>query len=61
MYGSIIVEITGLSNLLFCFTVHNLEKLNNRQREAAVNSLVHYFESYYQKECLVEVSRFLTQ
>ena len=51
----------GPSNLLFCFTGHNLEKLNNRQREPAVNSLVHYFESYYQKECLVEVSRFLTQ
>ena len=35
----------GPSNLLFCFTGHNLEKLNNRQRETAVNSLVHYFES----------------
>ena len=32
--------------LLFCFTGHNLEKRNkNRQRETAVNSLVHYFES----------------
>ena len=35
----------GLSSLLFCFTGHNLEKLNNRQRETAVNSLVHCFES----------------
>ena len=35
----------GPSNLLFCFTGHNLEKLNNRQRETAVDSLVHYFES----------------
>ena len=49
----------GLSNLLFCFTGHNLEQLNNRQRETAVMSLVNYFESQYQKECLVEVSRFL--
>ena len=35
----------GPSNLLFCITGYNLEKLNNRQRETAVNSLVHYFES----------------
>ena len=35
----------GLSNLLFCFTGHNLEQLNNRQRETAVMSLVNYFES----------------
>ena len=35
----------GLSNLLFCFTEHNLKQLNNRQRETAVNSLAHYFES----------------
>ena len=48
------------SNLLFCFTGHNLEKVNNRQRETAGNSLVHYFESQYQKQCLVKVSRFLT-
>ena len=33
------------SNLLFYFTGHNLEQLNNRQRETAVNSLAHYFES----------------
>ena len=48
------------SNSLFCFAGYNLEQLNNRQRETDVNSLVHYFESYYQKECLVEVSKFLT-
>ena len=47
------------SNLLFYFTGHNLEQLNNRQRKTAVNSLVHYFESWYQMECLVEVSRYL--
>ena len=35
----------GPSNLLFCFTEHNLEKLNNREIETVVNSLVHYFES----------------
>ena len=35
----------GPSNLLFCFTRHNLEQLKNRQRETTVNSLVHYFES----------------
>ena len=51
----------GPSNLLFCFTGHNLEKLNKRQKEIAVNWLVHYFESWYQKECLVEASRFLNQ
>ena len=34
----------GPSNLLFCFTGHNLETLNNRQREAVVNSIVHYFK-----------------
>ena len=34
----------GPSNLLFCFTGHNLEKLNNRQRETAVNSPVHYLK-----------------
>ena len=51
----------GPSTLLFCLTEHNLEQLNNRQTEKAVNSLIHYFKSYYQKECLVEVSRFLTQ
>ena len=38
------MEITGC-HLLFCFTGHNLEKLNNWQRETAVNSLAHYFES----------------
>ena len=54
-------ESYGSSNLLFCFTGHNLEKLINRQREIAVNSLVRYFESQYQKEYLVEVSRFLTK
>ena len=54
-------ENYGPSNLLFCFTGHNLEKLINRQREIAVNSLVRYFESQYQKEYLVEVSRFLTK
>ena len=43
------------SNMLFCFVGHNLEKLNNGQREIAVNSLLHYLESYYQKKCLVEV------
>ena len=35
----------GQSNLLFCFTGLNSEKLNNRQKETAVNLLVHYFES----------------
>ena len=35
----------GPSNLSFCLSEHNLEKLNNRQRKTAVNSLVHYFES----------------
>ena len=35
----------GLLNLLFFFTGHNLEKLNNGQGKTAVNSLVHYFES----------------
>ena len=35
----------GPSNLLFRFTGHNLEKFNNKQREIAVNSQVHYFES----------------
>ena len=35
----------GPLNLLFCFTGQNLEKINNRQRETAVNSLVRYFES----------------
>ena len=35
----------GPSNLLFYFTGHNLEKINNRQRETAVNSLVYCFES----------------
>ena len=50
-----------LSNLLFYLTGHKLEQLNNRQRETAVNSLVHYFERSYQKECLVEVSRYLGQ
>ena len=29
----------GLSNLLFCFTGHKLEQLNNRPKETAVNSL----------------------
>ena len=35
----------GPSNLLFCFTGRDLEKLNNRQGETAVNSLVRCFES----------------
>ena len=35
----------GQSNLLFCFTGLNLEKLNNRRKETAINLLVHYFES----------------
>ena len=35
----------GPSNLLFCFTGHNLEQLNNRQRETAATSLVHFCES----------------
>ena len=51
----------GPSNLLFCFTGYILEQLNNRQRETAVNLLVHYFKRLYQKECLVEVSRYLPQ
>ena len=33
------------SNLLFCFTGQNLEKLNNRQRETDVNSLLRYLQS----------------
>ena len=33
------------SNLLFCFTAGNFEQINNRQRETAVNSLVHHFKS----------------
>ena len=34
----------GLSNLLFYLTGRNFEQRNKRQRETAVNSLVHYFE-----------------
>ena len=33
------------SSLIFCFTGHNLENLSNREKEIAVNSIVHYFES----------------
>ena len=51
----------GPSNLLFWFTGDKIEKLNKRQRYIAVNSLVHYFESEYQKKCLAKFSRFLTQ
>ena len=32
----------GPPNLLLCFTGHNSEQLNSRQRQIAVNSLVHY-------------------
>ena len=35
----------GPSNLLFCVTGYNLEKLNNRQRKTAANSLVQNIES----------------
>ena len=48
------------SNLLFCFTWHTLQQPKNRQRKIVINSLIHLFESYYQKKCLVKVSSFLT-
>ena len=50
----------GPSNLLFRFIGHSLQQLNNRQKKIAVNSLIHFFESYYWKEGLAKVSGFLT-
>ena len=51
----------GPLNLLFCVTGYNFEKLNNRQRKTAANSLVQNIESQCQNVCLVEVSRLLTE
>ena len=37
-----------LPNLLFQFTWYSWQQLNDRQRKAAVNLLIHLFERYYQ-------------
>ena len=50
----------GPSNLLFQFTWYSWQQLINKRRKTAVNLLIHLFERYYQHQCLVKASSFLT-
>ena len=48
------------SNLLFWLTWYSWQQHINRWRKTAANLLIHRFERYYQQQCLVKVSSFLT-